>query len=111
MVEPCEPVVADAPSCARRQGYLYEGGLEQLSWLETELLSRGRTSLQVGYTLRDDRAGAVLGLWILERALRSCAALFVMVRFGATSFVAAAIFRLLVEGYACTARVGRIECL
>ena len=48
---------------------------------------------------------------IFGRALRSCAALFMLVKFGATSLMAAAALRLLVESYAATAKVGRMKAL
>ena len=71
-----------------------------------------RVVLHVGSaTPRDVRAGAVPVWLVFGRALRSCAALFMMVNFGATSFVAAAALRLLVEGYAAAARLGRVEYL
>ena len=59
-------------------------------------------------TPRDVRAGAVPVWMVFGRALRSCAALFMMVKYGATSLVAAAALRLLVESYAATANVGRM---
>ena len=62
-------------------------------------------------TRRDVLAGAA-PLWTLfGRALRSCAALFMLVRFGATSFVATAALRLLVEDRRGTASWGRLEFL
>ena len=71
-----------------------------------------RVVLHVGSaTPRDVRAGAVPVWMVFGRALRSCAALFMMVKFGATSLVAAAALRLLVESYAATAKVGRMEGL
>ena len=63
-------------------------------------------------TPRDVRAGAVPVWLVFGRALRSCAALFMMVNFGATSLVAAAALRLLVEGFAAAlAKLGRVEYL
>jgi hypothetical protein len=71
-----------------------------------------RVMLHVGsVTRRVDRAGAVPVWLIFGRALRSCAAFFMLLRFGATSFVAATALRLLFEGHAITARVGRLEYL
>ena len=68
-----------------------------------------RVVLHVGSaTPRDVRAGAVPVWMVFGRALRSCAALFMMVKYGATSLVAAAALRLLVESYAATANVGRM---
>ena len=57
-------------------------------------------------TLRDDHAGVGLGMWILGRALRACAALFVNIRFWSTCFVAAVTLRLLVEGFERATKAG-----
>ena len=45
-------------------------------------------------------------MWILGRALRACAALFVNIRFWSTCFVAAVTLRLLVEGFERATKAG-----